>query len=252
MQVDRLDGEETLLLTDSTCSDEEDESAREIILDSSFVENPCLSSVYEQAGEAAAFQNILQNFDGEFSVAHLKLSASSDISGNAVTKPPSNYIIDIEFNTNRLNRPELSVARTLIHELIHAEMWRKLLSLAGKGELNYDNWTTAEQVNFVYSIRDNFPGIYDYYRNYKNWHHEQMAGHYLNIIEQGLRQYNSAFSNEIYEALAWVGLRGEGGINGVTGLTEYPTTAWENLDQERRLELIDLNNLFKESNPNCQ
>lgn len=66
---------------------------------------------------------------------------------------------------------------------------------------------------------------------------------------------NNSYSlelNETYEALAWVGLRGEGGINGVTGLTENPTAAWENLDQERRLELIDLNDMFKENNPNCQ
>lgn len=231
---------------------EEDDTAREIILDPSFEFNPCLSSVYDQAGEANAFQNILENFDGEFSVAHLKLSASSNVSGNAVTRPPSNYIIDIEFNTNRLNRPELSVARTLIHELIHAEMWRKLLSLANQGDLNYDGWSKTQQQNYVNSIRDNFPGIYDYYRIYKNWQHEQMAAHYRDVIEEGLRQYDSSYSNEIYEALAWVGLRGEGGVNGVTGLTENSTNAWENLDQERRLELIGLNEMFKENNPNCQ
>lgn len=82
--------------------------------------------------------------------------------------------------------------------------------------------------------------------------HEQMAAQYRDIIEEGLRQYDNSYSNETYEALAWVGLRGEGGINGVTGLTENPTAAWENLDQERRLELIDLNDMFKENNPNCQ
>ena len=209
--------------------------------------------MYEQAGETAAFQNILQNFDGEFSVAHLRLSASSNISANAVTRPPSNYIIEIVFNSNRLNRPELSVARTLIHELIHAEMWRKLLSLANEGDLNYDGWSKTQQQNFVNSIRNNFPGIYDFYRRYAtNWQHEQMAAFYRSSIENALKNFDGSYSNDVYEALAWVGLRGEGGIDYTTGLTVNSTTAWENLDQERRLELIDLNEMFKESNPNCQ
>jgi hypothetical protein len=49
---------------------------------------------------------------------------------NARTIPPVDFIIEIQINSNNLNRPDLSIARTFIHETIHAEMFRKLLSLA--------------------------------------------------------------------------------------------------------------------------
>ena len=100
-----------------------------IIIDGSLKNNPCLFGVYTQLGKAPTFQNYLQNFDGEFSVANLKLAASSALPSNrnAETSPPSNYLITITFNVNNLNRPSLSIARTFIHEMIHAEIFRKLL-----------------------------------------------------------------------------------------------------------------------------
>jgi len=81
---------------------------------------------------------------------------------------------------------------------------------------------------------------------------EQMANHYLNIIEQGLRQYNGAFSNEIYEALAWRGLMGSGAIDQNTGLPPNPVVTWENLPQQVRIDLINGRLDFMDDNPNCQ
>jgi hypothetical protein len=34
--------------------------------------------------------------------------------------------------TNKLDTPQLDIARTFMHEMIHAEMYRKLLALSGK------------------------------------------------------------------------------------------------------------------------
>ncbi|MGK4567911.1 hypothetical protein [Flavobacterium sp. 3HN19-14] len=105
----------------------------QIILDPTFVNNPCLYGVYTQLGKAPAFQNYLHNFDGDFSVANLKIEAISSLPAtvNAQTTPPENYLIKLQFNLNNLNRPGLSIARTFIHELIHAEIFRKLLSVCG-------------------------------------------------------------------------------------------------------------------------
>ncbi|MBR9916692.1 hypothetical protein GYB29_03150, partial [bacterium] len=121
---------------------------RLILIDSTFKNNPCLDSVYQQAGQAITFKNILQNFDEEFSVAHLKLSAGvsqTNPGANAVTLAPKDYIIEIMFNPNKLNRSKLEIARTLIHELIHAEMWRKVMSLLDNGAnldgLKKSEWT---------------------------------------------------------------------------------------------------------------
>jgi len=47
-----------------------------------------------------------------------------------------------------------------------------------------------------------------------------MAQHYRDIIVQALMEFDNSHSSELYEALAWVGLKG--------------TTAWNNLSQAER------------------
>ena len=85
------------------------------------------------------FKNAIKKFEPEFPVAHLKFEADATMSSNtkkAYTRAPENYIIDIVINGNPIKdasyqkRPNLLVAKTIIHEVIHAEMFRKLLSLA--------------------------------------------------------------------------------------------------------------------------
>ncbi len=111
----------------------------QLIVDQSLKNNPCLNSVYTQLGKAPKFQNYIQNFDGNFSVANLKLTASDQLPNNinAETSAPDNYLVTISFNTNNLNRPALSIARTFIHELILAEIFRKLLSVSGGPSVSF-------------------------------------------------------------------------------------------------------------------
>lgn len=214
-----------------------------IIKDPTFENNPCLNNVYTQLGNAPTFQNYLQNFDGDFSVANLKLKGSASLSSliNAETSAPENYLITITFNTNNLNRPALSIARTFIHELIHAEIYRKLLSVAGSPSISL---TQAQLIQ----LRNNYPGLYDYYMRYM-WNippgqapsgaqHEAMAQHYRGIIKQALKEYdNNSQSDETYEALAWEGL-----IN---------TVAWNNLSQSQKNNITTIINNFENSNTNC-
>ncbi|OYQ46135.1 hypothetical protein CHU92_01600 [Flavobacterium cyanobacteriorum] len=215
----------------------------QIILDESFTENDCLMGVYNQLGGSPTFQEYLQNFDGEFSVAHLKLKSSSTLSSttNAETASPNNYLITITFNSNNLSRPALSIARTIIHEIIHAEIYRKLLSIAGQPNIEF----TQAQLEI---LRNNYPGLYDYYMRYEfnvpagqqvsDAQHQMMAQHYRGIIVQALKEFNNNVSDEVYEAIAWEGLKN--------------TVAWNNLTQAEK-EIIDntITN-FENSNSNCQ
>lgn len=230
------------------CYHDVEDKLRDIKIADSFEENECLSSVYVEAGGKTAYQNLLQNFDGEFSVAHLTLSAGTNVNGNAVTKAPSNYNIEIMFNTNRLNRPELSVARTLMHELVHAEMFRKLLSVAQAPDLNYPGYTLEDWRNYVTNLKDDYPGLYDYYFRYE-WgvssgenptsaQHQAMAEHYRDLIEDALREFNGSLTDEIYEALAWQGLKN--------------TVAWNNLSYSEKYGIENTILNFENSNPPCQ
>ena len=111
-----------------------------LILDSDLKDNDCLYSVYTEMGKAPTFANYLNNFDEDMSVANLKLTSSTTLpnSTNAQTSAPQNYLITITFNENNLDRPKLCIARTFIHEMIHAEIFRKLLSVAQHPSIQLD------------------------------------------------------------------------------------------------------------------
>ena len=109
---------------------------------------------------------------------------------SAVTDQPVDGLIKITFNPNKLDRPKLDVARTMIHEIIHAEMYRKLLEVAGQPNIP---WTRE----FINTLRNNYEGLADYYTRY--WlelpldqqpgdpQHQLMAEHFIDIIIQALK-----------------------------------------------------------------
>lgn len=183
------------------------------------------------------FKNMIKKFDGEFPISHLRISGRELPTGNAMTIEPINYITDIVINTQneKLNRPNLSIARTIIHEVIHAEMYRKMLSLANK-----DGRIDAKKLKTMLSNGD-YPGMFDYYTQYgrKNMQHELMAEHYISTISNFLKQYQSGLSNEIYNSLAWEGLR-------------Y-TTAWNNLSKSKQEKIDKIIKEFDEQGKeNCR
>ncbi|AWG24748.1 hypothetical protein [Flavobacterium kingsejongi] len=233
-----------------------------VIIDKSFKDNECLMGVFTQLGGAPTFQNYLRNFDSDFSVAHLKLSAKTlpaENQRNAITHQSNNYIVEIEFNLNKLNRPAFDIARTFMHEIIHAEILRKLLGAAGMPHVNFNNYNLQEWTNFMNNLSNNFPGLYDYYIRYEYnttnsgvLDHQMMAQHYRNVIVQFLQEFRPGLSNEIYQMLAWVGLMGEGEISDSTGLPPNPTVAWQNIPQTERIQIINSIKNYINTNLPCQ
>ena len=216
----------------------------QIVIDTTFVNNPCLIAIYEQMGGAATFKDHLKDFDGDFSIADLNFTVGvhPDFpSASAVTNPPDNYMIEIMFNPNQLDRPILDVARTMIHELIHVEIYRKLLSLSQQGSIPWSE-------DFIHSIRNNYPGLYDYYMRYYydipegvppgDPQHQLMAQHYRDVIEQALREFDDSQTDEIYAALAWTGLKN--------------TVAWNNLSPEEQNTINQIRAIFLATHPDCQ
>lgn len=207
-----------------------------ILTDASFINNPCLKSVYDKLKGSQTFQNYLKKFDGKFSVANLKLAASNTMPSNinADTSPPQNYLIQITLNSNNLNRPGLDIARTFLHEMIHAEMFRVLLSLSSSnGEI--DVATLNNMLN-----QHNYPGMYDYYTRFgiNGMQHEQMAAHYQGIMVSFLKDYDSTLTAAEYEAIAWEGLKG--------------TTSWNSKSSQERQNITNTYNSWKsKAGNNC-
>ncbi len=175
------------------------------------------------------FNSIIQKFMGEKPINHLtfKIDYSLPNKTNARTKNLDDFNIAILVNGNTLGqRTVIGLARTLIHEAIHAEMKRKLISVGYKLD------------------KISFPGIYDYmkrYRQSKNqeWDHEQMAAHYIKTIADALEDFDGGtHSRDFYESLSWEGLQG--------------TTSWDNLSETKRKNIINtIKNNRKNGNKNC-
>ncbi len=225
------------------CNGGEVDFDEQIIISNNLKNNNCLNSVYTSMSTGVTFGDYLNNFDGTMSVANLLLTSNTTMSSgtNAETSAPQNYLITITFNENNLDRPSLSVARTFIHEIIHAEIFRKLLSVAQHPSI----LLTQSQ---IIQLRNDYPGLYDYYMRWK-WNlpqgqtatsaqHQAMAEHYRDIIELALREYDDTQTDEVYNSLAWTGLEN--------------TVAWNNLSQLERDNINQNLSDFYLNNPNCQ
>ena len=107
-------------------------------------------------------------------------------------------------------RPNLMNVKTIAHEVIHAEMYRKLLSVLDNG----GNISGVTRQDVLDALDGNFPGMYDYYRRHKNWQHQQMATHYRDAIARIMQEYNTGVAvpnnqnpSQLYMDLAWEGLK---------------------------------------------
>ena len=199
--------------------------------------NVRLNCIFNKAKTSANFKQYLTNFDSRFSVAHLlfDVKSLSNSTANAQTSPPDGYWIKITINSNNLNRPTLDIARTFMHEIIHAEMFRILLSLAPTSNGQID----IVQLNSMLNSQ-NYPGIYDYYRRFgvNNMQHEQMAAHFRGIIKNYLKQIDSSITDSQAESMAWVGLQG--------------TVAWNNLGTTNQTNILNTyNNWYNSATRNC-
>jgi len=76
---------------------------------------------------------------------------------NAITSYGNSYNINITLNTEQANnRPSLALVRTILHEAIHAEIYRKVKTTSGVTLVN-EEWQLND------GSRENFPSLSDSY-----------------------------------------------------------------------------------------
>ncbi len=244
-----------------------------IILDSTFVNNPRLKCVYVRFKDSTSntISDYLENFLGEKPVAHLEFEAdnlfkdtqnSEYYEAGAITSEPVNFLINITFNTDpRLpasasHMPTIILALEFIHEMVHAEMFRKLLSYAQEPNIP---WTPF----FIKSIKNDFGGLSDYYTRYwlelppnqepNQAQHQLMAQHYRTMIVAAIKDFDkSQHTDSFYEAISWIGLKGTGTIDPLTGLPENATEAWKGLTTPQRTNINTIiSNAIQNETHNC-
>jgi len=188
-----------------TGNGEESLPPMDTIMKASFYSNAKAKCALEKLMQNNFYQRTLNNFIGAnksidltFRLENIKQEPGFITIGN--TSPsPLNWNannIDLTIASNLIDSlPSISIGLALLHEGIHAEIYRKLLSIHGPNNLNATN----------------FPSMFNMYLQYnleKGFSHEFMANYYVNTIATALRQYdNNKFDIEYYKAYAWTGLK---------------------------------------------
>lgn len=185
----------------------------DVIKDASLSNNQKANCVYNKLAQTKTMQNVIGAFSGEntnYDLVFKVALVDTRYPGLTSKTPNANNEFTIYINEYFIpSNASLDIARTFLHEAIHAELSRKVASVGGPENLSGDN----------------FPGIYDYYRRYvENWSHEQMAAHYRNTIINGMKEFDqNAHSNSFYDALSWRGLEG--------------TTSWQIKSSQEQLSI---------------
>ena len=173
----------------------------------------CLNAHLNSTGNSFV-KNILKNFEGETDV-DIKIESTDIVYNNegdevsGLTRGIRDGVITIEISESKAStRASLEVVRTLIHEYIHADIYRKVYE---------DSDLHKDPV---------FKETYDKYKEAKfapSQHHSTMADLYINQIRDALKSYHKNVLTDsfnyitnngtdplpdlFYEGLAWRGLK---------------------------------------------
>ena len=224
-----------------------DSDGKEHVPSGTFKNNTKASGIYDKLTNTATFSNITNRFEGSKPIFHLYLDVENLGSGaNAQTSPSTlskyPFSVSITMDTDYLSKAsDISIARTFLHESLHARLFEQIQSVGGKISMK------------------SFPGIYDYYSRHKDstmgWQHELMAEHLRTEIISGLIEFDALnnvtdrsgsilvndnvidyTSDEFYVAMSWAGL--------------HDTTAWNNLDDDKRALYTSIINNEANANTN--
>lgn len=194
----------------------------------------CLNALLNKNGNSFV-QNLLANFAGksEFDIKIVSVdkvfSANTGLEINGNTTPPVNNVIVINISTTKTNEhSSLDAARTILHEYIHADIFRKL-------NTKYDTSGGLD-----------FKKTYDAYGS----QHGTMAGLYLQSMKEALKEfhknvltddynkytnyYGEAPSDDFYQALAWGGLK-DSNVKAWTDLSATQQAAIQSLASRTNL-----------------
>lgn len=189
----------------------EQELDDEIIKHPSFV-GTTADCIYEKLKSIDGFKDLASGFEGlgtEFDVV-LKIGATQNSSANGQAWwRGSNQPIEITFNEDRMNRSALEVARTIVHEMVHAELYRAI---------NTTN-PTEKELDF----RETFNTYVMMYRGSADQQHNLMADEWVTKMGEILKDvhqmldpdgyntfkdtfYPNGIPDHFYKSVAWEGL----------------------------------------------
>ncbi|GAA4278045.1 hypothetical protein [Aquimarina mytili] len=220
----------------------------ERVIEEESFENSKANCVYEKLKERSqGLRDLIRNFlitnpvnaDLTFRVAPIQ-HPNPLVIPNANTSSPRNGMITITINENNLaDRTELGLARTIVHEAIHANMYRQLLQVFNNnGSISGISHSRFQQILNENKFPDMFAAIRQY--GFDRFQHDLMAEKYLGIIVDAIKAYDkNQHSEQFYKDLAW------GGLHNTEAYRELPDS------EERRIEQV-IENFNATGNKICE
>ncbi|MBC8755860.1 hypothetical protein H2O64_14375 [Kordia sp. YSTF-M3] len=218
-----------------------------------FQNQTCLKSIKDDVIATKQISKIIKKFEPTYPVLHLEWGIFSSSQWSNTGQTSLNQQQDtafLNFNSQSLSHvSNIIMVKTIVHEIIHAELYRKLKELVE----NYNIISITEYD----ALRNNYQGIAHYtmaygnvessqnsagnlitwalYPDYSLAHHNQMASFYRETLIQAMKDYDTAKGitrinpEEFYEAISWAGLRQTSSINGNN--SQY-TDAWKKFKEQ--------------------
>jgi len=186
--------------------------------------NKCANEVYQKLKiRGGLFYDLLGTFDKknivklDFNIKSIN-SNEGFILGYTDQSNIKNGLITININSESLASSELGIAKTFVHEMLHAKMYLDLINSGWKGDPNL-----IREIN-----PSSLPTLLEEYRKYKFGdeipQHEFMSKYYIKKLTNALAKFDlSKQDPSVYENLAWTGLES--------------TKAYESLPQQKKDEI---------------
>lgn len=192
--------------------------------DEQIKKNKCANAVYQKLkSKGGLFNNLLGNFNKKnivklnFDIKEIT-STKGFVLGYTDQSNVKDGLITININSESLASFELGIAKTFVHEMLHAKMYLDLINSGWKGDENL-----IREIN-----PSNLPTLLEEYRKnvFKSEvsQHEFISKFYIKKLTNALAQFDELKQDRsVYENLAWTGLE--------------RTKTYEALSQQKRDEI---------------
>ncbi|MEE1962505.1 hypothetical protein V1387_07395 [Allomuricauda taeanensis] len=179
--------------------------------------------VYDKLSMTKSMQELLADFFGNDAEFDLTLQLVPNLVCGDSDSPSGCTSANYDHNSKKVvisidkdyadNYSLLVIGKTIVHEVIHANLFLAVKKLNGGMTPN----------------NTNFEALYEQYRNQKGWQHEFMSNHYVDLMAEALEEFHSQLNDDVFKSyydnwdwddfytkLAWTGLK-----NTTKGQTYY-------------------------------
>ncbi|PIV93096.1 MAG: hypothetical protein COZ17_05415 [Flavobacteriaceae bacterium CG_4_10_14_3_um_filter_33_47] len=202
----------------------------------------CIDNLLTENGNDF-IQSLLNNFDGDDSEFDIIIKSASELispsGGNdkgQTHSPNSNNEIIIEISSSSVSSMSaIETAKTILHEYIHADIYRKLLTEEDKTNpeiLNFQDTYNKYKEQFKDELATTAHQTMGYL--YVNSMRDALKAFHKNVLKSDYEKYTNYNGHEptdlFYEALAWRGLK------------EHNVEAYKDIDLDKieQLETVEL------------